>query len=495
MCQSRKLAWAIIFCICATSFGQDTPQPLSLAAQFNLRQARQLLEQNDPANAVILLDAQLASCQGNADYLQVTADAYRRQFDRLQREGKLAQATQLWEKLLVIQPDAAKAKSPASITVRQTPASSVPVGTPPASTTATNPIHEAESAFKQGQYAQACQCFEKVQAQGTSLPQDVKERYAYCKLYQVAERLNALQGKPGEQRPQMEHEVRAALELAPRLEFGKELLQRLQLQPSKITTAIKHLDQKDQGWLVCETANFKIYHTDRQLAEQVAQIAETTRAAVIRKWLGHEVTWQQLCQIYVHPTADSYHRQSGMPATAPGHSDYDADKNDASNIHYRRVFVRADHAHMLSAILPHEVTHVILNGQFGRKLLPRWADEGMAVLSEPYGRIQMHLTPLASAYQQGQALSLQELLTVEDYPKDRSKVASFYGQSVCLVEYLCTLKGPQGFVNFMRDANREGDAAALQRNYGLSLAEVEARLQQWIVSEQMPTLMRTASVR
>ena len=51
-------------------------------------------------------------------------------------------------------------------------------------------------------------------------------------------------------------------------------------------------------------------------------------------------------------------------------------------------------------------------------------------------------------------------------PKDRSKVASFYGQSVCLVEYLCTLKGPQGFVSYMRDANREGDAAALPRGAG-----------------------------
>lgn len=356
-------------------------------------------------------------------------------------------------------------------------------------------MQDADNAFKQGQYAQACQCFEKAQAQGTALPQDVKERYAYCKLHQVAQRLNEMQGKPGEQAPQLEREVRAALELAPRLEFGKELLQRLQTPQPRITTAIKHLDQKDQGWSVCETTHFRIYHADAQLAERVAQIAETTRAAVIRKWLGSDVTWDQPCQIYVHPTADSYHRQSGMPATAPGHSDYDADKTDASVIHYRRVFVRADHAHMLSAILPHEVTHVILNGQFGRKLLPRWADEGMAVLSEPYARIQMHLTPLASAYQQGQALTLQELLNVEDYPKDRSKVASFYGQSVCLVEYLCTLRGPQGFVNYMRDANREGDAAALQRNYGMSIADLQARLQNWIITEQMPTLMRTASAR
>ena len=41
----------------------------------------------------------------------------------------------------------------------------------------------------------------------------------------------------------------------------------------------------------------------------------------------------------------------------------------------------------------------------------------------------------------------------------------------------------------MRDANREGDGSALQRNYGLTIADLDARLQQWIVAQRMPTLM------
>lgn len=490
MCHPRALAWLFVLSLLPSSIAQESQSRLTPAAQLNLQQARQLLKQNDPGNAVILLESQLSTIQGNPEYLQVTADAYRRQFDRLQRDGKFAQATQVWEKLLLIQPDAAKSPvGKTSITVHQPPAAVTE------KTEKIDHIQEAETAFKQGQFAQACMCFEKGKSQGIELSNDVRERFAYCKLYQVAQQLNALQGQPGSERPHLEREVRAALELAPRLEFGKDLLQRLQIAPAKITTAIKHLDQKEQGWMVCETTHFRVFHTDRKLAEQVAQIAETTRAAVIRKWLGQDVEWQQPCQIYVHPTADSYHRQSGMPVTAPGHSDYDADKSDASIIHYRRVFVRADHAHMLSAILPHEVTHVILNGQFGRKLLPRWADEGMAVLSEPYARIQMHLTPLPAAYQDHRALGLQELLGIEDYPQDRSKVASFYGQSVCLVEYLTDLKGPQTFVTFMRDANREGNAAALQRNYQLTIPELESRLQQWIVSQNMPTLMRPTAAR
>lgn len=497
----RVPVWVVAALVChaaALLCIAEEPKPtLSLAAASTLSNAKQLLEQNDIANAIILLESQLTASAGNRDYLETTIQAYQQQFNKYQADGKLPQASALWSKMIILKPELATATGPGKTTLN-TPAVTAPAKPIPSTTVRqTSPasippdqMQAAEAAFAQGKYDQACQCFNQAQAQGTPIPDSIKEKYAYCKLRQVAERLNALQGQPGEQLPQLEREVRAALELAPRLEFGNELLRRLQPPKSNITTAIRHLNQKEQGWQVCESAHFRVFHTDPAVGEQVAQIAETTRAAVIRKWLGADYAWEQPCQIYVHPTADSYHKQSGMPVTAPGHSDYDADKNDASVIHYRRVFVRADHAHMLSSILPHEVTHVVLNGQFGRRLLPRWADEGMAVLSEPYARIEMHLEPLARTYQEGRAISVQELLNVQDYPADRSKVASFYGQSVCLVEYLTCLKGPREFVAYMRTANQEGDQAALQKHYGLSIADVESQLQDWIVAKRMPTLMR-----
>lgn len=501
----RHALWLLAILCTAQTLLHAQQEKLSPAAESSLRQARQLLAHADVSNAVILLESQLPTVQGNREYLETTAEAYQLQFNKLQQEGKLPQASQVWSKLVLLKPEFAKGPTntptaPILPTVtKQTAPVIKPAPTPAASSM--DPMQAAEAAFAQGQFLQACDCYSQLESQGRDIPEAIKEKYAYCKLRKVAERLNTLKGNPGADRPQMEHEVRQALALAPRLEFGNELLRRLMTTPgtpapslpNKISTTVRHLPEKDQGWSVCESAHFRIYHQDAQLAEQVAEKAEATRAAVIHKWLGYDVSWQQACQIYVHPTADSYHRQSGMPATAPGHSDYDADKNDASVIHYRRVFVRADHAHMLSAILPHEVTHVVLNGQFGRKLLPRWADEGMAVLSEPYTRIDMHLEPLARSYQEGKALGLQELLNVQDYPQDRSKVASFYGQSVCLVEFLTNLQGPRAFANYMRDANRDGDAAALQKHYQLSIDQLDAQLRDWIVSKQMPTLYRVSS--
>jgi len=349
MYRPRTWAWVIAcsltgFAACIALAQDSTPARLS-AAESTLRQARQLLDQNEVSNAIILLESQIEAGAKDPQYVATITEAYRRQFDRLQREGKVPQASQIWTKLVKLQPDLAK--SPAiALTTPKSVSTTVVKQTPPAPAATPDVMKAADEAYQQRNYAQACQCFEKVQAQGVALTSETRERFAYCKLYQVAVQLNALQGQLGSERPQLEREVRAALELAPRLEFGKELLSRLQSTPTapakSISTAVKHLDEKDKGWSICESAHFRVYHNDPKLGEQVAQIAEATRTAVARKWLGKDVEWEQPAQIYVHPTADSYHRQSGMPVTAPGHSDYDVN-SDASIIHYRRVFVGADH--------------------------------------------------------------------------------------------------------------------------------------------------------
>ena len=71
---------------------------------------------------------------------------------------------------------------------------------------------------------------------------------------------------------------------------------------------------------------------------------------------------------------------TGQPETSPGFSTMGV---SGGQIVTRRVNLRADHPQMLAAILPHEVTHVVLADVFTEQQIPRWADEGMAVLAEP----------------------------------------------------------------------------------------------------------------
>ena len=91
-------------------------------------------------------------------------------------------------------------------------------------------------------------------------------------------------------------------------------------------------------------------------------------------------TWSPKCDIYLYPTPEDFAQMTGQPETSPGFSTMGINGN---RIIARRVNLRADHPQLLTAILPHEVTHVVLADLFTEKQIPRWADEGMAVLAEP----------------------------------------------------------------------------------------------------------------
>src|SRR5439155_17065267 len=146
-------------------------------------------------------------------------------------------------------------------------------------------------------------------------------------------------------------------------------------------------------------------------AEQVGQVAERTRASLQRKWFGgNGETWNPKCDVFLYPTAQDYGRATGQQQS-PGHS-YLKVENGRPVI--RRIYLHGDDANMLSSILPHETTHVVLAGEFGDQLLPRWADEGMAVLTEPRERVERHLDNLLKCQQAGQFFRVQDLIQIED---------------------------------------------------------------------------------
>src|SRR5262249_10131357 len=118
----------------------------------------------------------------------------------------------------------------------------------------------------------------------------------------------------------------------------------------------------------------------------------------------------------------------------------------------------------------HEVTHVVLVGKLGDTSdnpMPRWADEGMAVLSEPRERIDRHLRNLPRHRQERTLFSVRNLMLLSDYPEPRL-IGPFYAESVSLVEYLSGLKGPQAFAGFLRDGAKNGYEAALKRCYNIA---------------------------
>lgn len=134
---------------------------------------------------------------------------------------------------------------------------------------------------------------------------------------------------------------------------------------------------------------------------------------------------------------------------------------------FRRIELHCDVTDMLTHVLPHETTHAVLAGRFGRHHVPRWADEGMAVLSEPREKIERYLKSLPAHRTKHELFPAGKLMSMNEYPEGRL-VTPFYLQSISLVEFLSSQKGgPREFVHFVRDGLEGGYEAALKRHYGI----------------------------
>ncbi len=259
------------------------------------------------------------------------------------------------------------------------------------------------------------------------------------------------------------------------------------------------LEQRRGAWSVAESDNFRIFHQqNRELAERVATVAERTRRDMGRKWFGEDGEWPARCDIYLHATAEAYSRATGKPPTWTAHSTINL---EAGRVVLRRIDVRGDDAELLTASLPHETTHAVLAGHFGKHHVPRWADEGMALLSEPDARLDVYRRKLDEAQRGGLLFPLHNLMTLEDYPT-ASRAFAFYVQSVSVTDYLVKQPGgAQAFSRFVNEALRTGYDAAAQKVYGLDMNTLQQRWREATFGEpvaardQKPRTARSEATR
>jgi hypothetical protein len=146
--------------------------------------------------------------------------------------------------------------------------------------------------------------------------------------------------------------------MAPRLDgWGAQLLERIK-EVRLPAIEVKHTPREGNGWAKAETANFLVYHAlPQEEAEKAVRIAEGTRSTMLRKWFGDPAaTWSPRCIIYLHPTVKGYTRATPAPAASPGHSTISL---DSGRVVQRRIDLRCDDPNMMTAVLPHETTHVV----------------------------------------------------------------------------------------------------------------------------------------
>lgn len=216
------------------------------------------------------------------------------------------------------------------------------------------------------------------------------------------------------------------------------------------------------AWQIHETANFRIFHRDARLAASAAETAEAVRAAQGKQWGSQAAArrWTPACEIYLYPDGKALKAATQQPETSPGFSTM---TSDGAQVVARRVNLRADHPQLLSAILPHEVTHVVLADIFTVKQIPRWADEGLAVMAEPRSEQQLRWAELRDPLKSGRLFPLKELMDM-DYPEAKDW-SLYYAQSVSLTRFLVEQDSPERFIRFVLDSHQQGAEAALQDFY------------------------------
>ena len=329
-------------------------------------------------------------------------------------------------------------------------------------------LKDAEAAFQASKFSQASSLYDRAYRQGETLELIHKERWGYCKLASLVESFNK-----GQVHEAMIIEADQAVTLSPKLSTvaGKvksqvlaSLAQGNKMADAAQTTEVKRV-QGTGNWQAVESTWFRVFHQNsEEVAIQVARQADAAKASSSRRWLGNEGEhWPFRCDIWLYPTGDLYSRATGVPSTSPGHSTFQAEN---TRVLSRKIELRMDHPNLVDAVLPHEVTHVVLAGQFGKNFLPRWLDEGMAILAEPRERIRRHTDHIPRYASEGTLLGAGQLITLSDYP-DATKVGIFYAQSVSLVEFLCSLKGTQAFTLFVKDAVGGDWESALKRHYNI----------------------------
>lgn len=233
------------------------------------------------------------------------------------------------------------------------------------------------------------------------------------------------------------------------------------------------------AWYICETKDFQVMGRESFAASRaMAKRCEELRRDLHAKWLGDfpHRAWSPKCQVIVHSSTAAYVRTVGRGSELTVGASVVEKRGNAT---VRRIDLRGDGADCFTAALPHELTHVVVADRFVGRAMPRWSDEGMAVLADPADKQSLHADDLRDGLARRETFPLPELANISNYPpEDRWGV--FYGQSVSMVQFLVERKGSTEFVDFVELAMNRGYDSALRSIYGIqSLGELD---RQWRAS-------------
>jgi hypothetical protein len=223
------------------------------------------------------------------------------------------------------------------------------------------------------------------------------------------------------------------------------------------------------------TANFLVEAPTPQIAQQVGNYAEAYRKQKALDWLGREMApWPDPCPIHVTLNVGG----------AGGATSFAFDRGRVLG---QNMNIEGSLDRLLASVLPHEVTHTVFAYYF-RSPVPRWADEGGAVLSEDDVERNRHDMLCRQILNNGRQIPLRRLFSLTQYPGD---VMCLYAEGFSVANYLVSSSNRPTFLAFVGHGMSYGWDSAVQTYYHYqSVEELEeawkAHLRQ---TKRQPTLL------
>jgi tetratricopeptide (TPR) repeat protein len=223
-------------------------------------------------------------------------------------------------------------------------------------------------------------------------------------------------------------------------------------------------------WQTLDTAHFRIRHRNAAAAKRVGEAAEAWFERIMTTFELDRGAWKERADVFIYPDKESYRKEFNGSEWSGGMTQV---RIEGGRITRQRFGTWQTSADLLTSVLPHELTHLVVHSMLkyeGR--VPLALHEGIAVWMEPPFKRRHYEGVCARAAGTAAWIPLEKLLAMKDYPSKDQEI--FYAESLLVVRRLIEAGGMARFKEFIDTVNVSGIDAGLEKHYGSTAAKMEA---------------------
>lgn len=240
---------------------------------------------------------------------------------------------------------------------------------------------------------------------------------------------------------------------------------------------------------ISESEHFTVYSTNERLSEVIARRAEIYLEFMQDKLFSGK-SWPLRIPILVYTTRSDYEQHGGPRGSGGVTMSHVTGKTQVI-----LLYQLADRTHSgssahgggiwkygIESVLPHELTHAVVNEFFAGQRPPRWLHEAIAGRFEQTRDHYGEAARLARKVVAGEFFRMRDLFEQKNYPE---RIELFYEQSAAVVLYMFEA-GPEAMHTFLAELKATGNDhdAAISAALGIeregAVEEFERRWVLWM---------------